>query len=177
MLKGLAISIIAIHFCLVLPTLTSPNFKVFWIGWPTLWQSHLHLLARRFRQLCFHHWLRAKFRIMFRISLLTYITLHEDTACLSSLYAFPSLPSYSLRPSKGISLLVPGSRTTQAQELFTLVLRRFGTPSRCLSIQPLHLQLSGNVSKHISLTWPFPHKHKHARWPINFLKLLHRFWF
>ena len=44
MLLCLAVSTIAIHFCQVLQTLTSPNF-VFGIDWSMLWQSQLLLLA------------------------------------------------------------------------------------------------------------------------------------
>ena len=51
------------------------------------------------------------------------------------------------------------SRPTQAQEYFTLVVRLYGTTSRCLSIQPFQLLPSRNIWRHISLTWPFPHRH------------------
>ena len=39
------VSIIAIHFCMVLLTLTSQGFSVYRINWPAWWQSLLHLLA------------------------------------------------------------------------------------------------------------------------------------
>ena len=42
---SLVILIIAIHLCMVLQTLTSPNFNVFRIDWPTWWQNLLHSLA------------------------------------------------------------------------------------------------------------------------------------
>ena len=45
LLLCLVISIIAIHFCLVSQTLTSPNFNVFTINWPVLWRGHHHLLT------------------------------------------------------------------------------------------------------------------------------------
>ena len=80
-----------------------------------------------------------------------------------------SLPSRSLK-SNTISLSL-GSRPTQAQELFTLVLCLFGTASRCLSIQPCQFLPSRNIWRHISLTWPFPHRHQHAQWPIDVTKL------
>ena len=50
----------------------------------------------------------------------------------------------------------------------------FGTACRCLSVQPFRLLPSRNVSRHISLMWPFPHRHQHARWPVNVTELLHR---
>ena len=43
------------------------------------------------------------------------------------------------------------------------------------AVQPLHFPPSGNVSRHIFLTWPFPHRHRHARWPVDIVELLHRF--
>ena len=42
MLLYLVVTIIAIHFCMVSWTITSPNFSVFRIDWPELWQSHHH---------------------------------------------------------------------------------------------------------------------------------------
>ena len=53
------------------------------------------------------HWLPVKFRISFKISLLIYKTLHaKQSVYLHSMLA-TSLPSCSLRSSKGISLSVP----------------------------------------------------------------------
>ena len=45
LLSCLVLSIIAIHFCMVLMTLTSQGFSLYRINWPTWWQSLLHLLA------------------------------------------------------------------------------------------------------------------------------------
>ena len=45
LLSCLVISIIAIHFCMVLLTFTSQGFNVYRINWPAWWQSLLHLLA------------------------------------------------------------------------------------------------------------------------------------
>ena len=59
------------------------------------------------------------------------------------------------------------SRPSQVQELFTLVAWLFGTICRCLSVQPFQLLPSRNTSRHISLTWPFLHKHHHDRWPVD----------
>ena len=47
-------------------------------------------------------------------------------------------------------------------------------PAICPLSTP-HLQPSGNVSNHISLTQPFPHWHTHTRWPVDVMELLHRF--
>ena len=66
-----------------------------------------------------------------------------------------SFPYHSLRSSKDNSLSILRSRPTQVQQLFTLVLRLFGTTSHCLSAQPgqlLHSRTSEDTSP---LTWPF----------------------
>ena len=36
------------------------------------------------------------------------------------------------------------------------------------------LRPSRNISRHISLTWSFPHRHQHARFPVDVTELLHR---
>ena len=82
-----------------------------------------------------------------------------------------SLPSSSLRSNNDNSLSALGSRPTQVQELFTLVLRLFGTTSHCLSVQPFQLLPLRNIWKHISLTWPFLHRHWHVRWPVDVMEL------
>ena len=51
--------------------------------------------------------------------------------------------------------------------------RLFGTTSLYLSLQPLQLQPSRNISKHVSLTWSFPHRQQQARWLIDVTELLH----
>ena len=67
-----------------------------------------------------------------------------------------------------------GSRHTQTQGHFTPASHlHFGTISSYLSIQPPRLQSSGNVSKHISLTWLLPHGH--AQWHMDGAELLRRF--
>ena len=106
MLLCLVISIIAIHFCMVLWTLTSLNFNVHRMDWLTLWQSHLHALAC-VPLLCSLHLLPVKFRLLFKTTLLSYKTLHEKQPVhLHSMIA-ASLPSHSLRLNTGISLSVP----------------------------------------------------------------------
>ena len=64
-----------------------------------------------------------------------------------------------------------GSRPTRAQELFTLVPCLFRACSHRLSIQPFQLLPSRNISRHISLTWPFPLRDWHNRWPIDVMEL------
>ena len=76
LLLCLVVLIIAIHFRMVLQTPTFPNFNVFRTVWPALWQSHFTFTGGvpLLRSL---HWLPVNFRILFKINLLTYKTLHE----------------------------------------------------------------------------------------------------
>ena len=129
------VSIIAIPFCLVSRTLTSSNFSIFRIDTPTLVTKSpqctcsvplLHSL----------HWLPVRLRILFKVTLLTYKTLREEQPVYLHFMLATSLPSGSVRSNKGISLSVPGSRSTQVKKLFTLVLHILGTTCRCLSVQP-----------------------------------------
>ena len=68
-----------------------------------------------------------------------------------------------------------GSRPTQVQELFTLVPHLFGTTCCCLSAQPFQLLPLGNIWRRISLTWPFSHRYRHARCPVDVTELFSRF--
>ena len=74
-----------------------------------------------------------------------------------------------------------GSRPSQAQELFTLVLHLFGTTTHCLSIHLLFQSLfqllpPTKVSRRLPLTFPLSHKHQHAQWPIGTAELFPRFY-
>ena len=68
-----------------------------------------------------------------------------------------------------------GSRPILVQELFTLMLRIFGTTSRCLSVKPFQLLPLRNIWRYISLTWPFPHRYCHSPWPVDVTELFPRF--
>ena len=43
----------------------------------------------------------------------------------------------------------------------------FGTACHYQSVHPLQFPPSGNVSRHIFLTGPFPHRQRHAQWPVD----------
>ena len=122
------------------------------------------------------HWLPVKFIKLFKISLFTYKTLHEKQPAYLHPMLAVSLPSRSPTSNKGISLSVPRVKINTGARAFHLAPLLFGTTSRCLSVQPFQLLPSRNISRHISLTRPFSHRHRHARWPIDVTKLLHRFW-
>ena len=66
-------------------------------------------------------------------------------------------------------------RPILVQELFILVPRLFGTTSRCLSVQPFQLLPLRNIWRHISFTWPFPHRYRHSPWPVDVTELFARF--
>ena len=108
------------------------------------------------------HWLPVKFRVDFKICLLTYKTLSEkQPAYLHSLLATP-LPSRSLRSHKGITLSVPSVKTNARKRSFSSC-----APSLWNSL-PLSVRSSTLVTtfrkclKTYLLTWPFPHRHRHA---------------
>ena len=64
------------------------------------------------------HWLPVKFRILFKISLLTYKTIHERQPVYIHSMLAVSLPSHSPRSSKGISLSVPRVKTNSGARAF-----------------------------------------------------------
>ena len=104
LLSYLVISMIAIHFCMASPTLTSQDFIVFRSDWPPWWQSSPS--TRSVLLLCFCHLLPVKFRILFKVNLLTYKALREKQLVYLHLMLAASLPSRSL--NKYSSLSVPG---------------------------------------------------------------------
>ena len=65
------------------------------------------------------HWLPVKYRVHFKICLLTYKALHEEQPVyLRSLTAI-SLPSHSLRSNRGITLSIPRIRTNTGIRAFS----------------------------------------------------------
>ena len=68
-----------------------------------------------------------------------------------------------------------GSTPILVQELFTPVPRLFGTTCHCLSVRPFQLLPLRNIWRHISLTWPFPHRYRPAPWPVDVTELFPRF--
>ena len=69
--------------------------------------------------LCSLPWLPVKYRVHFKICLLTYKALHEEQPVyLRSLIAI-SLPSRSLRSNRGITLMVPRIRTNTGARAFS----------------------------------------------------------
>ena len=67
------------------------------------------------------------------------------------------------------------SRPMLGKDHLPLVPLLFGTACYYQSAHPLQFPPSGNVSRHIFLTWSFPHRHRHARWPVDVVELLHKF--
>ena len=106
------------------------------------------------------HWLPVRFRILFKINLLTYKTLREKQPVYLHSMLAASIPSRSLRSNNGNSLSVPMVKTNTGARAFHSCL--FGTTSRCLSVQPVQLLPSRNIWRHISLIWPFPHRYRHS---------------
>ena len=112
---------------------------------------------------CSLHWLLIKFRILFKIRLLTYKTLHEKQPVYLHPMLAPSLPSHSLRSSKGISVSVPRVKTnTGTKDFHFRALSLSGTTCCWLSVQLFQLLPWRNIWKYISLTWPFVLRHWHT---------------
>ena len=133
------------------------------------------LLTRSVPLLRSLHCLPVTFGIFFQISLLTYKILREKLPVYLHSMLPASLPSRSLRSNNDNSLSVPRVKTNTGKRTFALVLHILGTASRCLSVQPFQLLPSRNISRHIFFTWPFPRRHRHARWPIDAKELFLRF--
>ena len=65
------------------------------------------------------HWLPVKYRVHFKICLLTYKALHEEQPVYPRSLIAISLPSRSLRSNRGITLLVPRIRTNTSKRAFS----------------------------------------------------------
>ena len=124
--------------------------------------------------LCSLHWLPVRFRILFKINLLIY-----KPCVKNSLFNFtPCLPHRFLPVHWNQTIIVCqslGSRPILVLELFTLVLRLFGTTCRYLSVQPFQLLSLRNIWRHISLPWPFHHRYRYSPWPVDVIELFPRF--
>ena len=116
-LSCLVVSIIAIPLCMVLLTLTSQGFKrvqnqlTRLVTKPPPFTQSLPLL----RSL---HWLPARFRILFKINLLTYKTLREKQPVYLHSMLATSIPSRSLRSNNNNSLIVSRVKTNTGARAF-----------------------------------------------------------
>ena len=117
LLSCLVVSIIAIHFCMVLLTLTSQGFK-------RVQNQLAHLVTksppftRSLPLLRSLHWLPVRFGILLKIHSLTYKTLHEKHPVYLHSILATSLPSRSLRSNNDNSLSVPRVKTNTGARAF-----------------------------------------------------------
>ena len=81
-----------------------------------------------------------------------------------------SLPSRSMRSNNDNSLSVPRVKTNTGARAFHSC-----APSLWNNLQPIKLLLLSNIWRHIYWTWPFPHRYRHAPWPVDVTKLFARF--
>ena len=170
----LAVSIIAICVCMVSQTWTSLNFNGFRIDWPALWQSLLHLFVVFH---CFVSFIGYRLNLEYCSRSVCWPTRLFVTNSLSIFTPCLLCSSHPVRWDQTGELVCrsPESRPIQVPEHFTLVPLLFGTTCHCPSVQPFQLLLSRNIWRYICLTWPFPHSHQHARWPVDVTELLDRF--
>ena len=120
------------------------------------------------------HWLPAKYRVHFKICLLTYKARHEEQPVyLCSLIA-TYLPSRSLRSNRGITLSIPRIKTNTVSWAFGSCASIFGTIVHYLCVQPPGLPPSEDVSKHTFWTRPFLRRHRCAQLPVDVTERLQR---
>ena len=105
------------HFCTVSPTLTSLGFSTLRTDWPTWLKSPLPF-TRNLPLLRSLHWLPVWFRILFKVNLLTYKTLHEKQPVYLHFMLATSLPSRSLRSNYDNCLSVPRVKTITGARAF-----------------------------------------------------------
>ena len=104
---------------------------------------------------------------------LSRVTLYEkQPVYLHSMLAAP-LPSCSLRSNKGISLLVPSLRPTQAQELFTLVPVSLKQPPAVCPFSHFSCYCQ-ETSEDTSFCHGLSLIDQHAWWLIDVTELLHQ---
>ena len=128
------VSIIAIPFHMVSPTLTSQGFTACTELTGLLGDSLP--LTRSVPLLRSLHWLPIRFRTLFKINLLTSKTRCEKPCVYLHFMLAASLPAYSLRSSKGISLSVPRVKNGTGARAFYSCVPSLWTTCRCVSVQP-----------------------------------------
>ena len=159
---------------MVLLTLTSQGFSIYRINWAHLEKKSLPL-TRSIPLLRSIHWLTVRLRILFKINLLTYTTLCENSLFISTPWLSHRLLLVHWDQTMIIVCQSLVSRPILVPELFTLVPHLFGTTCRCLPIQPFQLLPLRNIWRHISLIWPFPHRYRHSLRAVDITKLFPRF--
>ena len=164
------VSIIAIHFCMVLLTLTSQGFSAYRINWPAWWQS-LFLLLAVFH--CFVPFICCQYGLeyFFKINVLTYKTLREKQPVYLHSMLATSIPSRSLRSNNDNSLSVPRVKTNTGARAFHCC-----APSLWNNL-PLSVRsaISFATFKRYLKTHlfdlAFPHRYHHSPWPVDVTEL------
>ena len=144
------VSIIAIHFWMVLLTLTPQGFSVYRINWPAWWQSLLHLLAVSH---CSVPFIGCQWGLEYFLRTICWPTkpcvknsLFISTPCLPHRFPLVHWDQTMIIVCQSL-----GSRPILVLELFTLVARLFGTTCRCLSVQPFQLLPLRNIWRHMAV--------------------------
>ena len=122
------------------------------------------------------YWLPERFRIMFKINFLTYKTLREKQPVYLHSMLATSIPSHSLTLNNDDSLSVPRFKTNTGARAFHSCAPSLWN-NLLLSVRSAISVATflRNIRRHISLTWPFPHRYLHARWPVDVMELFPRF--
>ena len=123
------------------------------------------------------HWLPVRFRILFKINLLTYKTLRaKQPVCLHSMLA-SSIPSRSPRSNNNNSLSVPRVKTnTGARPFHSCVPSLWNNLSlfarSAISVATFMKYLKTHL---FDLASPPPHRYRHSPWPVDVTELFPRF--
>ena len=103
------------------------------------------------------HWLPVKYRVHFKICLLTYKALYKEQPVYLRSLITTSLPSRSLRSNRGITLSIPRIKTNTGARAFSSCAPSLWN-NLPLSVRSKKTRLppSVDVSKHTFSTWPSP---------------------
>ena len=167
------VSIIVIHFCTVSPTLTSLGFSFQKrLARPVTKSSPF---TRSLPQLLSLHWLPGRFRILFKISLLTYKTLHEKQPVYLHSILAASLPSHSLRSNDENSLSIPKVKTNTGPRAFHSCAPSLWNNLPLSGRSAIPVATSKKNLKTLLFGLTFHPRYRHAVWPVDVMELFLRF--
>ena len=167
--------IIVIHFCIVLLTLTSQGFMRVQNQMTRLVtkSTPITLSIPLLRSL---HWLPVRFKIDFKINLLTYKALREIRPVYLHSMLAASIPSRSLRSNNDNSLSVPRIKTNTGARTFHSC-----TPSLWNNL-PLSVRSAISVvtfkkylKTHLFDLASPPHRYLNSPWPVDVTEPFSRF--
>ena len=120
------------------------------------------------------HWLPVKYRVHFKICLLTYKALHEEQLVYLHSFIATSLPSRSLRSNRRITLSIPRIRTNTGARAFSSC-APFLWNSLSVSVRSAtSVATFRRRLKTYLFDLAFPRRHRCAQRPVDGIELLQR---